>query len=232
MPWIGIRSAVSAGMLCVMGIGCSSLPPPRPVYQDQWTSIQLRVDAQAGGGHTHPALISPEQMAGILAGIRVQKLQDPVFRLVTGEKPVRPAFSAEEIRVIAPQLSRALALATPEEIATFYRRVSSANVGLAVTSGGVFVRDDRLYLVLANYRALPSDVMRQINPAYELDPLDAPLLALRAGDFKLSFSPPEAEVHLPGGNRGWNYPDPAKVLVVDLTLAQKRSDQSPRPPQP
>ncbi len=209
-----------------MGVGCSSLPPPRPIYQDYWTSIQLRVDAQAGGGHAHPASISPEQMAGILAGIRVQKLQDPVFRLVTGEKSAGPAFSAEEIRVLAPQLSRALALASPQEIATFYRRVSSANVGLAVTSGGVFVRDNRLYLVLANHRALPSDLMRQINPAYELDPVDAPLLALRAGDFKLSFSPPEAEVHLSNRQRGWNYPDPAKVLVVDLALAQKHSDQS------
>ncbi|MEW6248582.1 MAG: hypothetical protein AB1555_18010 [Nitrospirota bacterium] len=231
MPRIGRVSAISALLLSVE-IGCNSLPPPRPVYQDQLTSIQLRVDAQAGGGHTHPASISPERMAGILAGIRVQKLQDPVFRLVTGEKPLGPAFSAEEIRVIAPQLSRALALATPREMATFYRRFSNANVGLAVTSGGLFVRDGRLYLVLANHRALPSDLMRQVNPAYEMDPVDAPLLALRAGDFKLSFSPPEAEVHLPDGQRGWNYPDPAKVLVVDLFLAQKRPELPAHPRQP
>lgn len=231
MSRIDLVSAVSAGVLLI-GVGCNSLPPPRPVYQDQLTSIQLQVDVQAGVGHSHPASISPEHMAGILAGIRVQRLQDPVFRLVTGEKPVGPAFSAEEIRVMAPQLSRALALATPQEVVTFYRRFSNANVGLAVTSGGLFVRDGRLYLVLANHRALPSDLMRQVNPAYEIDPVDAPLMALRAGDFKLSFWPPETEVHLPDGQRGWNYPDPAKVLVVDLTLAQKRAPQSSHPQQP
>ena len=153
-------------------------------------------------------------MTTLLRGIRVQNRPDPILGLVTGRPETMTAFSSNEIDVLAPQLSDALASAGPRELVTFYRRVSDAGIGLGVTSGGLFVQDHYLYFVLANYRNRPADVMSQA-VTYEIDPSDDPLLSLRAMSFAVSFTPPEAVAGSESKER-WRYVDPGKLIVVDL----------------
>lgn len=218
---------------CLLAIqnlaGCASLPPPQVVYHDALTAVQLRADPRAEYGHSHPAVISPEQMTQILDGVRVQNRRDPLLSLMTGQPEAIPAFSTGEIRDLAPQLSKALAMATPQELVTFYRRVSDSEVGLGVTSGGLFVQEGNLFFILANHRNRPSDVMSQA-VTYELDPADDPLLSLQAMSFAVSFAPAEAEVPR-GARRPWRYVDPGKVVVVNLQRLPKQpyaNDASPR----
>ncbi len=207
-------------LLCAVGslAACISEPPPRPMYQDSRTVITLQADPQAGTGHSHPATLTREQMARILSGIRVQKDRQAVHRLIAGEAEAGSAFTAEEVWALAPQLVKALAEAKPGEIVSFYRRFSNGSTGMAYTTGGLFMREKYLYVILANHRQLPSDAMSLGIPAYEIDPVDDPLLPLRRAGYSVSFVPQEAEVHPVKGQWQWHFPDPGKVVIIDSAL--------------
>ena len=203
------------GVMCVSSglSSCASLPPPRTVYQDSLTTIQLREERRTDQAYSHPISVKKEQMIEILSGIRVQKRGEIIMNIVTGHPEAEPAFQQGEIQALAPQLSRALSMATPKEIVTFYRRITDAHIGLAITSGGLFVSEQDLYFVLANHRNRPSDVMGQA-VSYEVDPVDDPLFSLRAMSFGVTFVPAEAQVKQ--DPKRLRYEDPGKVVILDL----------------
>lgn len=216
---------VLAGMIGILS-GCAATPPPRVLYKDAVTVVQVQHDPRSDPGHNHPSTLSPKLIKQVLTGLRVQKLGHVVLSLVTGDLETVPAFSAGEIDDLAPKISQALATAQPTEVAAFYRRVSDASLGLGVTSGGMLVRDGLLYVVLANHRSRFTDVMRE-GTSYELDPVRDPLQSLRSRAFKVSFVADRAVAH---PTSPWDYIDPGKVVVLDLqtleTLFQSSSPSS------
>lgn len=207
-------------LTCLLA-GCTSTPPPRTVHQDSRTLVQLRVDQKGSPGHSHPASLTQEQMVRILSGVRVRSDRYAVHRLFSGEAEERPAFSSEEVWALATPLVKALAVAKPSEVVTFYRRVSDQTVGLAYTTGGIFMRGDDLHFVLANYRQSPADAMALGIPAYEMDPVDDPLLPMRRAGYSVGFVPQEAEVHPVGGTWTWEYSDPGKIVVINASLVRR-----------
>ena len=213
-------------LLSLLLIGCADGVKVRSLYEDNRTSVRLQTDREAGTGHSHPAALSPRDMARILGGLRVVEQRYAVQELLAGSAPALAAFNADEIRVLAPLLSQALGKASPHEIVTFYRRYTSDAVGLAYTTGGLFVRDGNIHFVLANYRQPPSDAMRRGIPAYEMDPIDDPLRSLLRGKYELMFLPQEAEVHPAKGDWTWPYDDPGKVVIINAVLATSRSRDS------
>lgn len=202
-------------LVCILTlVGCSSPLPPRTLYHDQTTLIRLQVDERTPSVHTHPAQIGADEIAEVLRGIRVIARKGMVWSFVAGAPQANPAFSPGEIQTLAPKLSRALAQAKPEELVTFYHRVSDANLGLGITSGGLFVQDAHLYFVLANNRTMPSEGMSE-NRVHEIDPVDNPLLPISRSSFRVAFAPataavPSDEWHL------WPYVDQGRILVIDL----------------
>jgi hypothetical protein len=227
------NSLPAAGLLlaCLALIsGCETGPPPRAVFEDGLTSVRIQQDPQAGSGHSHPIILTNEQMARILSGVRVRKDRYAVHRLIAGEGETGPAFHAEEALALAPQLVKALAAAKPGELVTFYRRSSSGS-GPAYTTGGLFMHGHWLYVVLANYRQMSSDAMSLGIPAYEIDPVDSPLLPLRRAGYTVSFTPQEAEVHPVEGQWTWDFSDPGKILIVDPALVLRSpKDKADHPP--
>lgn len=206
--------------------GCAGSPAPRQVYVDSLTSIRLEADTRKSGEHSHPALVRPEEMATILRGVRVIGRKGIIGSLLSGEGDGRPAFSSIEVQQLASQLSRGLEQAKPDELVTFYRRISDADVGLGITSGGMFVRRGRLYLVLANNRTLPTEGLNQ-NMISHIDPIDSPLLPITRAGFRVSFTPSLAVV--PADERdSWPYVDPGRLLVIDLAhIARELRTKSP-----
>lgn len=219
-------------LLCILALcsvaACSNTPPPRPFYEDSLTSIKLQHDEHAKRPHTHPATVSPEIMSQILSGVRAVSRQGMFRSIVLGTPDQSPAFSASEIYGLAPKLSQALAQAKPEELVTFYRRVSDENVGLGITSGGLFVQDEHLYFVLANDRTLPTSGMNQ-NMVYALDPIDTPLLPISRTDFKTAFTPGTALVR-EEDRISWPYIDEGRILAIDLEqLARDTHSRAKQP---
>jgi hypothetical protein len=206
--------------------GCSSPPPPRTSYQDPITSIRLYIDERAGAGHTHPGQVPSDEMARVLSGIRVVPRSGYISSLITGQPQASPAFSSSEIQILAPRLSRALAEATPQEFATFYRRFTDASIGLGITSGGMFVQGSHLFVILANYRNLPTEGMNQ-NMVTDFDPIDSPLIPISRTSFRVEFTPSTAIVP-PGQRQPWPYIDNGRILAIDLQ--QLTGDQKAAPP--
>lgn len=203
------------GVMYVSGgfSSCASGPPPRTVYQDSLTTVQLREEQRTEQSYSHPVSVTDAQMRELLSGIRVQKRGEIIMNIVTGEPDVVSAFQQGEVQALAPQLSQALGMATPKEIVTFYRRVSDGNIGLVVTSGGLFVSEQNVYFILANHRNRPSDVMGQA-VSYEVDPVDDPLFSLRAMSFGVTFVP--VDVQVKQDPKRVRYEDPGKVVILDL----------------
>lgn len=195
-------------------VGCTTAPPPRTVYRDNATAISIQLDSKSGQGHSHPAKISPEVIQHVLDGVRIQSRKSFIPSILTGETSLVTAFSKEEQTFLAPHLSHALAEAKPDEIATFYRRVSTSAVGLAITSGGFFVHGRHLYMILANDRTLPSEGMSQ-SIVSEIDPVENPLLPISRTSFRATFVPTTSMV--PEDERWpWPYIDQGRVVVLDL----------------
>jgi len=197
------------------------------VYHDPTTVLAIQQDSKTGKGHNHPAQIRSEVIQQVLDGIRIQSRKSfLVPSLLTGGPQFVQAFSREEQTALAPQLSRALAEARPDELVTFYRRVSTPTIGLAITSGGLFVHDQYLYVILANARTLPSEGMRE-GLTYEIDPVDNPLLPISRTSFRATFAPATSMV--PEDERWvWPYIDQGRVVVIDL-VQLGRDMRSPAP---
>ncbi|MCC6141005.1 MAG: hypothetical protein IT389_10380 [Nitrospira sp.] len=218
--WIKCAAILMASFLS----GCATAPPPRTVYQDSVTIVRIEFDSKAGPGHSHPSTISPDAIRHVLNGVRIQSRASLIPSILTGEASLIAAFSKEEQETLGLYLNQALAEARPNELITFYRRVSTSTVGLAITSGGLFVHGRHLYIVLANDRTLPSEGMSQ-SIVSEIDPVDSPLLPISRTAFRATFVPATSIV--PDDERwGWPYIDQGRVVVIDLVQLARDLRQS------
>lgn len=201
-------------LLGCLTTSCTTTPPPHVVYRDPLTEILLQYDPKATEGHSHPIQVSPELVSRVLGGIKIQARKGLMTSFITGQAETAPAFSKWEIAALAPLLSKALDQATPEEVVTFYRRVTDSTIGLGITSGGLFVQNGHLYFILANNRTLPSESMRT-GMTSDVDPATSPLLPLNRAGFSVTFVP--ETVLVPEGKRNtWPYVDPGRIVVIDL----------------
>lgn len=227
--------AVGAGCLALAVLaGCVTEPAPIVIHEDKRDTIWLKFDPESGTGHSHPYQITPDQMARVLSGLYVQH-RDVVggFGLFFGDKEGAPAFSATQITVIAPLLSTALRKASPKDMATFYLLTGDKDLGKLVTSGGLFVRDGRMYVIVANVHTSPSSV--QYENTYEIDTHDEPLLPIARKKFVVGFSPKRAWVpnrELRGKDGYERYVDESKLVIVDLQKLFAQADPDPAQAKP
>lgn len=223
-----IWTRLSAILTVLLISGCVTSPASRAVYKDSATIVRIQADSKAGEGHSHPAILSPDAIRDILQRMRVRSRSSFVPSIFAGEASLGAAFSKEEQDLLGPHLSRALAEAKPDELVTFYRRISNPTVGLAITSGGIFVHGRHLYVILANNHTKPSEGMSQ-SIVTEIDPVDSPLLPISRAAFQATFSPPTSLV--PEDERWvWPYIDQGRVVVIDLVqLGRDMRSPAPRP---
>ncbi|MBM4121449.1 MAG: hypothetical protein FJ249_02490 [Nitrospira sp.] len=227
-----MKTANPAARLCgwlalsLFASGCVTEPPPIVVYEEPRTSIWLMFDPEAGKpGHSHPARFTNEQMEQILRGIWVTD-RDRVFGRIFHEQEHALAFSELQIKTLAPVFVQAFKKASPVDLVTFYLLTGDMERGKLVTSGGLFVRNNRLYFILANYRTSPSTKIYETT--YEIDARDQPLLPVARYIYAAGFRPPEAwipngEVRRKDGYE--RYMDESKLLIVDLARLFAESDQ-------
>ncbi|MFQ5931140.1 MAG: hypothetical protein ACE5MM_01900 [Nitrospiraceae bacterium] len=151
--------------LVVLGVlvgGCA-IPhvPSQVVYEDPTNFVRLELDPlvrpeQPETRHSHPVTISAQVMGEILRGLSVQEHRAAIQKLFAGEAPRQPAFRDEEITILTPQLVEALARASPEERVTFYLSHPQTSIKRLITTGGLYVREDRLHFTLGNHQIVYS----------------------------------------------------------------------------
>ena len=167
--------------------------------------------------HSHPISLTPEQVAAVLGGVRIEEPIAFVRGDILQRNPVprvHPAFTDDDIAFFAPLLAQALSKATPEEVITFYETRDLSATRREVTSGGLFVQGDELHLILANYRS-PTNYMADFGVAETQDDRRTPMQSLAPQGGQLDFEPHSAKREQPAGMLEKLFQwDPREVAVL------------------
>jgi hypothetical protein len=119
------RWTFSALLLCAAFVsGCASSSPGQTVYQQGRNVVLLEDDPAVTQGplhvpNTHPAKIQPVELASVLREIGVRSDQGIIGTLLSLAVPAAPVFDNEELDLLAPILSKALAQARPDQRVAF-----------------------------------------------------------------------------------------------------------------
>ncbi len=166
-------------------------------FLDARSTADLRFD--------HPAQLSDAELAAILSRVQAQERAGLLER-----KPLpQPLFSPGEIKQLVPGLQKALRSARPIEWAVFFSALPGGVVQ-EVTSGGLFVKGNRLHVVVANHRErIPSgsDSLAAIRAN--------PLSPWGGKGVTLSFDPPRFVAGTQATWLGGSTAAPASELVLD-----------------
>jgi hypothetical protein len=200
-----------------------------PIYESPNAVVRLAVDRSLGSEFSHPATLSTDQIAAALAGIIVKEpaTRMPVYDDLSIPRSHR-AFSDEEVAFWAPLLTIGLSKATPEEVVTFYRTTRRSNARREVTSGGIFVREDELHILLRNYRS-ETQYFSDFGAADTGDDRLTPLRPLAPQRGALDFEPTSARrTTKQEGMRELLEWDPRELIVLYKELPAD-AEKSPRP---
>ena len=198
--WIGWLAMGVA----LWSVGCAAPRVTRSVYHEGEAGKAesfVRLDHLAPEERfEHPAEVTPARLRDLLASVAVRK-QTGLLSAIFTEKPFQ-AFSEAQLDLLSAQLSKALAMATPDEEALFYFNAPESNEQLRITSGGVYVQHGKLVVVMANYRftALWSDQASGHPYVSVTAARDNPLYAYSEGKYELVAQPGQERL---GGEQGW-----------------------------
>lgn len=177
------RIVASAVVLACLGCAGPSFTSRTVRHEPSWV---VRLDTYLDPGeaakvhHAHPADWSEAELQAILSRLLLQER----VGLFDQPRPPRPVLSADEIRQLLPGLREAFPNSRPSEWIVFLiARPSGADQ--EITSGGVFLKDGRLHVIVANHR-------QRVSPGSEdAETIRAnPVRSLRGTGGSLTFDPP------------------------------------------
>lgn len=189
-------------VLLVVGVGfmsgCTTVSPvPETViYKSGLNQVHLEKDPDAVS-NSHPVTLSQSEIGALLRGVRVWKQRNPIHRLYAGEPERTRGFRNEEVKILAPALSNALELASPDQRVYFHLSHVTDYGEEETTSGWLFVRDNLLYLSL-------SEIHDRHSPGPEISKYDRvmPNVPEQASSFQATFEPEE---YLRTVRSGWRW---------------------------
>lgn len=196
------------GLAILLCLGCTALTlTSRVIDQDSSWSVRLDSVLDAGSSsprYDHPIVWREEELSAILSRLLLQER----VGLMDNARPLRSVFSLEEINLLLPTVRKSFQEATSREWIVF-TIVEQEGTGRETTSGGLFVEEGKLHLVIANHR-LPL-----AGDSEELGRVRAnPLHSVQGSSGALSFDSPrfviETKANWSGGHRA-----SASELILD-----------------
>jgi len=126
----------------------------RPVHSDADWMVRLdsHADKAAPPRYDHPAEWTEAGLRETLSRVRMQES----VGLLERTPPPLPLFTEDDVQQLAPRLQQAFGMARPSEWIVFCV-THTGGAGQAVTSGGFFVENKRLHVLVANYHAPVSE---------------------------------------------------------------------------
>ncbi len=213
-PWkLAFLSALCtqvSGLLLLAGCAIPQTPY-RTIYEDPVNYIRLEEDDAVlpewpPGHHSHPKAFGVDQMGRILSGLMVQEHRIWLQRWIQGEAPMLPVFKDEEIALLAPQIAEAFAAAKHNERVTFYLSQPQTSVKRIITTGGLYIRDQELHVILGNWQ-----IVYGIPTYGMIYDRRYPMRPTAAKGFNLYFNPKEAII-------------PQRSSFWDTLLANERDE--------
>ena len=141
-------------LLFIAGIsimtGCASQPasPSKTIYESGLSTIRLEQDPDSIS-NSHPATLTATEVGTLLRGVRAWERRNVIHRLFVGEADRTRAFRDEEIAVLAPPLSKALAQAAPAERVYFHLSHATDQGDEETTTGWISIRGPILHLTFS-----------------------------------------------------------------------------------
>jgi hypothetical protein len=204
-------------MLVWLLLGCA-IPqvPSRPIYEDPVNFVRLErdpyvLDEAPYTKHNHPYQISAGDLERILRGMSVKQRRISPVVWVVGEATPEQAFNEQELGLLVPKLVEALSRAQYNERITFYMSLPQTSIKRVITSGGLYLKDQRLHVILGNHRIVYGI------PAYGMVyDRRYPMRPTAAKDFELLFQPAEAVVVEESGFFDRTFGNERDELILDL----------------
>jgi hypothetical protein len=177
--------------------GCAGTPdlPAKTIYESGRNQVRLVKDPDSIV-NAHPATLSPAEVGTLLRSVRVWERRNVIHRLFSGEADRTRAFRNEEITLLAPALSKALAQAAPDERAYFHLSHVTDQGEEESTTGWLSIRNGTLYLSL-------SEVHDRHGPEPDISKYDRqmPNVPERSAAFDVTFEPEEYLINVTSGGR-------------------------------
>jgi hypothetical protein len=178
-------------------VGCASrLPlPQQTIYESGLNLVRLEADPDSSQ-NMHPVALTPTETGTLLRGVRSWERRNVIHRLFSGQANRTRAFRDEEITLLAPALSKALALATPTQRVYFHLSHVTDEGEEETTTCWVSVRGSLLILSL-------SEVHDRHGPGPDISKYDRqmPNVPEESAAFDVTFEPEEYLVRVVSGGR-------------------------------
>lgn len=211
----------------VLLAGCA-IPhvPSRIVYEDPVNYVRLEEDKTVlpewpQGHFSHPAALERERLRTILSSLKVQEHRITPQRWLQGDAPLVPVFTEDELALLSAQLANGLAQAQYNERVTFYLSQPLTFMRRTITSGGIYVRENELHLLLGNWRIIYGV------PAYGMIyDRRYPMRPTAAKGFNLFFEPADAVIAQDGSFIDDLFANTRDELVIDLNKIESADPAS------
>jgi hypothetical protein len=208
--------------LVLLLAGCA-IPqvPSRTIYEDPVNYVRLETDDAVlpewpPGHHAHPKALNADRVAALLKGMTVQEHRVWIQKWIQGEAPLVPAFSDEEVALLAPRIAEAFAAAKYNERVTFYLSQPQTSVKRVITSGGLYLHGNELHVILGNWHivyGIPTYGM-----VYDRR---YPMRPTAAKGFNLMFQPAEAVIKQSSSLWDTIFANTKDELVIDMGLLEQ-----------
>lgn len=208
------RSLVAFAAGGALLIGCANIPAARTTAVIEDGRDVIRLEQMPGAGpYSHPVRLSPGEITTLLRGVRAWERRNVIHRLLMGEADKKRAFREDEIAILAPKLSQALAQAGPSERVYFHLSRVTESGDEETTTGWLYVQEPILNLVL-------SEVHDVHGPQPDIGKYDRqmPNIPEVAGPFNATFEPEEYLVRVVSGSP-WFAPEQEERLEINYRKA-------------
>ena len=216
-------NAIMAAVLMLWMVGCAS---PGFIIQPVEDEPSLLVGlARAPDGssdtetrHDHPVEWSHADLQAILKRLVIQEKGG----LMDSSGLPRAVFSSEDLTILIPALQDTFNLARPRDWIVFALWGASEHTqGLEVTSGGMYLQDQRLHIMLANHRERVSSEQKGIQAIH-----NNPFRAMKDVKRRLMFYPTSYVIESRSNWIAGGFDSPVSELILDYQalLATKSPD--------
>ena len=126
------------------------------IHENKEWIVRLQSVSGANGnkGYAHPSSVTQQQLVQVLEGLYIESDYSSVSvseNNVPNSANRRLVFSNVDAELLAIFLADGLSQASAQEIVTFVKTTHISSRQEQITSGGVYVADDELHIVLSNY---------------------------------------------------------------------------------
>lgn len=176
---------------------CASQPSAgqKTIYESGLNTVRIESDPDSTS-NAHPATLTPTETGTLLRGVRTWERRNAIHQLFSGQADRTRGFRDEEITILAPALSKALAQATPAQRVYFHLSHATDQGEEETTTGWLSVRGPILYLSL-------SEVHDRHSPGPDISKYDRqmPNVPERSAAFDATFEPEDYLVTVRSGGR-------------------------------